>query len=64
MDDPIVEILRLAYRRGLVIRHEQEGKNNSINLEKKDQTVEKPTPNSQATKQSLQIGQPKHVGSY
>lgn len=29
--DPIVEILRLAYRRGLALRQVQEEKNNAIN---------------------------------
>lgn len=28
--DPIVEILRLAYRRGLAIQREREGKNKTI----------------------------------
>ncbi|HLO17384.1 MAG TPA: hypothetical protein VK206_21300 [Anaerolineales bacterium] len=32
-NDPIVEILRLAYRRGLAIQREQEEKNKAVNLQ-------------------------------
>ena len=34
--DPLVEILRLAYRRGLAIRQEQEEKNKAVNVQPSD----------------------------
>lgn len=34
--DPLVEILRLAYRRGLAIRQEQEDKNKTVKVQPSD----------------------------
>ena len=34
--DPLVEVLRLAYRRGLAIRQEQEEKNKTVNVQPSD----------------------------
>lgn len=34
--DPIIEILRLAYRRGLAVRQQQEEKNKAVNMQPLD----------------------------
>jgi hypothetical protein len=42
--DPVVEILRLAYRRGLALRHQQEEERNVVNVQTYKETKTNPPP--------------------